>query len=747
MDKIVWDEPLRETIAENYPHLKDEMPAAGTRIVVDKDAEDPFLLYLHKNDVVGFISHITSHSDQIERDDGKFSMLQYACHYGLPEVVKVLLDLGADPNRTSMHHARHPIFIASYRGFADIIKSFLDSGKSIRCQTEETNVLLEVIKGSSESHVALGVNKHLCDHGKSIELLLKVDYKYDINLADFKGNTCLHYAAIGDNREYIFSLLDHGAYLGCKNYFGHPPLNELSRSTFESYLNKCVSSNELSANDLDYEIVCSYKFLCPPKVYASPNDDDNDNRIRSKTRDVVVENIPETDPLLYMSNVPELRPLLVHPVLTNFLHLKWHKIRIYYKLNLAFFIGFLLALTEYIFLTSNSKLGGTDPLGNEITYYLWFVVLGFVTVMCFRELFQIISFPISYITSVENWLEICLIALISVLLCEEQSIDYRVSVSAIVLLMSWSEFILLLGKHPMFTVQLEMFKCVTKNFISFLLWYSFICFAFVLSFYVLFNGVDKNNKDFENFSASCLKTIIMVAGEYDSPGLPFQKNPIVGRLLFLLFVFLITLVLINLLSGLAVSDTQEIITNADIVAHVSRVNFIHSAETLVTRPSENNNSNKNQKRTNRLSCNIFTSWTEPYLRGLKLFPKALENPYIKILPNRGNLVDFGPAVKKSSLRCIANFQNTYLNGIDGETVSKAKEIIKLNSEEPIKSVNEIINEFIEKLNGIEKAVKGITELVMNKKALKQERSVHVSRAFLRPERAGPAFTALTGSAA
>lgn len=708
VDKIIWDEPLRKTITTKYPHLENELPAEGTRNIIDDDDLDPFLLYLYDNDIQGFISYIKSHADQINCDDGSYTILQYACHYGLPKVVEVLLDLGVDPNRTSLHNSNLPIFIASYRGFVSIIKLFLCRGKNVCYQTKNNNILLEAVKGSNSEHGALGVNIDLCDHDTSIELLLENDFRYDINLVDFIGNTCLHYAAIGDKREYIFSLLDHGAYLGRKNRFGHPPLNELSCNTLELYLNKCISSNKLSPNDVNYKIKCSYSFLCPPKMYTQ--NDEADNRIQSKTQNII-ENIPETTPLLYMIQISELRPLLLHPVLTNFINLKWNKIKIYFMLNLIFFIGLVLFLTTYILLTSHMTFNDkTDTLDidTKVVFYFWFVVLGFLIVLVLREFFQFISFPGSYIMNIENWLEVCLIILISVLLCESLTSEYdRISVSAIVLLMSWGEMVLLLGRHPIFSVRLEMFKCVSKNFLRFILWYSFIGFAFILSFYVLF---DKKGP-FDSFSSTVFKTIIMAAvGEYNATNLPFDKNEIVGHFLFVLFVFLITLVLINLLSGLAVSDIQAIKTDANIVVLVSRINYIYSIETMATSENHIDQSKK------RLSFNISSILTKPFLNKLKLFTTTVKSQEISIFPNQGNRIDFWPSAKKSSIiGYIVNFQGNYA---DRETIEKIKTIIKLNSEEPKKSVNTILKEFVEKLNSLEKAVKGIKESMVNTEALK-----------------------------
>ena len=53
-----------------------------------------------------------------------------------------------------------------------------------------------------------------------------------------------------------------------------------------------------------------------------------------------------------------------------------------------------------------------------------------------------------------------------------------------------------------------------------------------------------------------MKTVIMFAGEMDYTDINIQ-HPL-GYVLFLLFVFLMVIVLMNLLNGLAVSDIHKI---------------------------------------------------------------------------------------------------------------------------------------------------------------------------------------------
>jgi len=91
--------------------------------------------------------------------------------------------------------------------------------------------------------------------------------------------------------------------------------------------------------------------------------------------------------------------------------------------------------------------------------------------------------------------------------------------------------------------------------------------AFALSFCILFS----NQKPFNNIPSSILKTVVMMIGELEFEDLFYNKEtgedenillPITAHLMFFAFVILVTVILMNLLVGLAVSDIQGLQASA-----------------------------------------------------------------------------------------------------------------------------------------------------------------------------------------
>ena len=121
------------------------------------------------------------------------------------------------------------------------------------------------------------------------------------------------------------------------------------------------------------------------------------------------------------------------------------------------------------------------------------------------------------------------------------------------------------------------------TFIRFLLWYSLFIISFGFGFYILLHKdaptltVQKNNAEeeypfFNDIGLSLVKTFTMFVGELEFADLPFETP--VGYLFLLAFVFLIVVVMMNLLNGLAVSDTGVIREEAEIYAYKCQVEIV-----------------------------------------------------------------------------------------------------------------------------------------------------------------------------
>jgi hypothetical protein len=107
--------------------------------------------------------------------------------------------------------------------------------------------------------------------------------------------------------------------------------------------------------------------------------------------------------------------------------------------------------------------------------------------------------------------------------------------------------------------------------------YILLILAFAFSLYFLFkeDEGDNNANLFSNPLISILKTIVMFTGEFDASNMPFGNFPGTSHVIFLLFVFFVSIVLLNLLNGLAVGDTGKIRQDAETLSIEARLRLIN----------------------------------------------------------------------------------------------------------------------------------------------------------------------------
>jgi len=389
-----------------------------------------------------------------------------------------------------------------------------------------------------------------------------------------KGNTPLHYAAGAGCQEAVILLLNRGSYIGHMNKFNIPPISDISAHTLSRYFDDCLQMQKDRTNE--YTIEFNYHCLIPHDILTECD----------KTHRA----IREMEVFKYIANNGGLKHLLKHPLLSSFLYLKWHRIRHVLYANFVFYVIFYLLLNAYILsMTYDIRIeNGTQIEINDksdiasgstwrIVWYqnnfLWASTTVMLLFFILREIFQFISCVRRYLMNLRNWLEIILITLTFALLC-----GAGLQVGAVVILLSAWELVILISQHPRLSTGIEMFQTVSFNFMRFLFPYLFLILAFALAFYTLFK--DGNNTNFPDPGLSLFKTIIMLTGEFDANDIPFISHPIWSHIVFILFVFFIAIVLFNLLNGLAVSDTAEILSRAELVGLISRIRLITYIEDI-----------------------------------------------------------------------------------------------------------------------------------------------------------------------
>ncbi|EDU43191.1 ankyrin repeat domain containing protein [Pyrenophora tritici-repentis Pt-1C-BFP] len=138
-----------------------------------------------------------------ERDGDYRNALQAASERGHTEIVKLLLDKGADVNAQGGLHG-NALQAASERGHAEVVKLLLDNGADVNAQGGDYG---NALQAASER-----------GHKEVVELLL--DNGADVNAQGGDYRNALQAASEGGHTEVVELLLDKGADVNAQGGFG-----------------------------------------------------------------------------------------------------------------------------------------------------------------------------------------------------------------------------------------------------------------------------------------------------------------------------------------------------------------------------------------------------------------------------------------------------------------------------------------------------------------------------------------------
>lgn len=218
-------------------------------IDVDEEYEEPNLEAIR--------GYIAAHPDEVHhRTKEGYTVLMMAAACGLTDVVKILLEAGADATALSDDKTSALLLVAGstiFRGNYDCLKLLLDAGAGKTINT--------VCTYGSYGFTPFTISVRKCEGDEQLEVVKTlIAAGADINLADNTGYTALEYAmktSRKNNAQIVRLLLDNGA-----------DLDSADDKGTTTFTDACVLSDDDAADDgrrADIEIIelmLSYK----PKV-------------------------------------------------------------------------------------------------------------------------------------------------------------------------------------------------------------------------------------------------------------------------------------------------------------------------------------------------------------------------------------------------------------------------------------------------------------------------------------------------
>ncbi|XP_063357857.1 transient receptor potential channel pyrexia-like [Cydia amplana] len=492
------------------------------------------------------------------------------------------------------------LHLAAARGYHECVEILLAEGAKAYTKN---------FKGFTALHLAA-----MCGSLECVELLLR-DGNADANAEDYEKRTALHAALSNSERacDIIEVLAGWGAQVNKKDEYGISPLHKAANDG----LTQCVETliylgADVTSKSKKGQTALSVIARKTPKSLAilRHNLDSGISLSIPKAANEEVEVEFDFGRLLKFSYPREItylnslidegqKDILLHPLCSAFLFMKWGKIRKFYLARLIFCFLFVTFLSSYALtavvitcrgnfttkygvkneLCQKQSLLGDILEENPIEFERW-VLMGITVFEIFRKLTGITGYCsiYQYFTTFENMMEWFVLLSVFSLYNPPTNYSWQNHVGGYAVLGAWTNLMLMMGQLPMFGDYVAMYQKVLKEFLKLLLAYICLLMGFAICFCVVF----PNEEMFANPLMGFISTLTMMVGELnlnilinepdkDDPPLVFELS---SQIIFILFLMFVTIILMNLLVGIAVHDIQGLRKTAGLSKLVRQTKLI-----------------------------------------------------------------------------------------------------------------------------------------------------------------------------
>ncbi|CAL4152488.1 unnamed protein product [Meganyctiphanes norvegica] len=503
------------------------------------------------------------------------------------DTVKSLIDAGADINAIN-NNGETPLYRAALAHLPNIV------GLLLRLNADPTTL---TTSNHSVLHAACSAGS--CE---SLVHMLRTGTVSDyISHIDNDGNEPFHLAVKSCSSSCCEALLQNGDHLTKKDHQGNTRISLILKclptatQLISDIFDKHISISKISRHDPDFQVTFDYSPILSP----------NTNTLQCS----VISELSSS----------KLEVFFKHPLVESFLRKKWNCICMIFYLYVALCFLFLIIHTSFVLLTYGSPLKQNnseqhlgqiqnssnlnitlDVVSTELICVdsIWctytttlaclravYIVLGIVIIV--PELLMAMTNVKKYMQFWENYFKIVAystsmyVVFTQNLSSPSAILTIERPVAAVSALFSWAVFMMQLGRFPAFGVYILMFTHVAKSMVKMLLAFSSLIIGFAVSFQVLY----RDQPWFGNFFYSFTKTLMMMIGEMNYIEITRSETRdtnnainILGSIFLVLFLFYVTVLMTNLLIGVAVHDVP-VLQRESHISHLSlRASFLVAYE-------------------------------------------------------------------------------------------------------------------------------------------------------------------------
>lgn len=506
----------------------------------------------------------------LETKDKKNTALHLASDGGYTDCVLMLINKNATVDKRNAK-LQTPLLLAAKCQGVECVEALLKAGADVNA-----------VDADNISPIRASVAKDLLAYN-TMETL--VTWGADVNVQDKYGFTPLHVAALNELSQCVDALIMKGADVSAKTKGGVTALSIISRKTPSSLATICkkldssISLHDPEASNREVEVKLDFRYLLQHSSGGEVG--------------------------LLKTLVEEgQKNMLEHPLCGAFLCIKWQKIRRFYFCRLILSAIFVVFLTLYVMsalahncynaarnisqidreLCQNNSMVRTALENNpQIMELTWYILLIFTICEILRKLLGLAGYRslkqyLCQWSNLSEWFTVFTVFAIS-FIYTGRTYTWQNHIGAFGVLCAWTNLMVMIGQHPVFGTYVAMFTKVQAEFAKLFLAYAFLLIGFTISFCVIF----PMSKYFKNPFIGFVKVLVMMTGELDMDMLfsADGKNillDISAHIIYVLFLLFVTVVLMNLLVGIAVHDIQGLHKTAGLSKLVRQTELISFLE-------------------------------------------------------------------------------------------------------------------------------------------------------------------------
>lgn len=567
----------------------------------------------------------------------------------IPDMLKLL-------NETS-ESGTTPLHCAAKAGHIRCVELLLQSGAMVhKCCSGITPFMLACREGHAEC-----------------AKLLHEAHPFQLDWQDDYGNTALHYAARSNNPVMVNQMLDTGCHLLLNNDlesfldiiisngdndsamiviknarwqecldFNSPTGTETMVSLIEhlpdvalAVLDRCHKKSSQSKSHPDYWEKFNFKYISSQQRSQEPNQlqllprDDSFNQLhagmqirykgslKQNTSPVNIKAMkkksklsPTTATLFSMMDYKRVN-LLIHPVVTAYLGMKWRNYgKTIYSLFCLLYFLLVVLLTTFIIIVphpltsqsvSDTDVNGSEtptrnatqesatlpllPVSGQVIRALTLIVNTVIAPLLIMRLVSAQGTTLNFVYHIPEWISVITVGINYIFLLAPNPLAVW-SFGALACFFSWLTAAFSLELFTVFGIYVQMFIAITRTAFQVLVLCIFLLMAFACSFYVLCGHI------FPVFSTVGYSLFTMygyMLGEIqydmfivvDSSGR--LKDGQLVIMLVVLVAVLMSIVMANLLIGLAVGDIERVKMNAVLEKRRVEIYYYSDVDKIVMR--------------------------------------------------------------------------------------------------------------------------------------------------------------------